>query len=339
MRGGAWQEGDRVEELGEFGLIERLKGYQGKRGLGGLVVGIGDDAAVLEGRPGFFTLVTTDALVEGIHFHTGYTDPYDLGRKAMAVNLSDIAAMGGRPTYATVALGLSQGAAFGAIDRLYRGFFDELSEAGAQLVGGDTIRSPGGLLLHVTLLGEVETDAVVLRHGASPGDWLCVSGRLGEAAAGLDILRDPDAGSALPRPLAERLIARHRRPSPRLGLGRRLATEGIATAMADVSDGLAGDVGHLCRASRVGARLDADTLPIGDGVAEAAEAFGRSPLAYALHGGEDYELVFTCRPGSLPSDLEPEVTVVGEILPAEEGIVLVTPKGDEPLSAGGFTHF
>src|SRR5690606_20530003 len=176
-----------VKDLGEFGLIEQLRRYQ--RARPGLVAGIGDDAAVMRGRPGWYTLFTTDMLVEGVHFLPG-TDPYALGRKAMAVNVSDIAAMGGLPTFAVVALGVPPAASVHAVQRLYEGLSDEGAASGAAVVGGDTVRAPV-LTISVALLGEVEEGRLLLRSGALVGDRVCVTHRLGDAAAGLILLQRP----------------------------------------------------------------------------------------------------------------------------------------------------
>lgn len=326
-----------VGQLGEFGLIELLRRYQ--RARPGIVAGIGDDAAVLAGRPGYRTLLTTDMLVEGVHFLAG-TDPYSLGRKAMAANLSDIAAMGGRPSFAAVSLGLPPTARVRDIERLYEGLSDEGASFGAAIVGGDTVRAPV-LTINVALLGEVEEQRLLLRSGALVGDRVCVTNRIGDAAAGLLLLQHPEL--PVPEDTRTRLLNRHWRPTPRIDAGRELS-RGMATAAIDVSDGLAGDLRRLCEASQVGAIVDVSALPISDDVRRVAQAARISPEELALRGGEDYELLFTTssyRTGTLllPGSGTP-YTVIGEIVDADRGVLLRRPDGElQPLAPTGFQHF
>ncbi|MBO8141653.1 MAG: thiamine-phosphate kinase [Firmicutes bacterium] len=327
----------RLEELGEFGLIDRLRRYEGSRP--GIHTGIGDDAAVVAGRAGWRTLFTADMLVEGVHFLPG-TDPYRLGRKAMAVNVSDIAAMGGTPTFAAVSLGVPPDTPVSRVDKIYQGLYDEAARWQAAIVGGDTVRAPA-LVLNVALLGEAQEGEVLLRSGALVGDRICVTNHIGDAAAGLILLERPEL--AVPDGVRERLVLKHLCPSPRVEAGRELA-RGIATAAIDLSDGLAGDLMHICRASGVGAVIDAANLPISDDVRAVAQAAGLDPVSLAISGGEDYELLFTVpsyRQGThvLPGS-GTSYTVIGEIVDAREGIRLRLPDGElRPLSATGFRHF
>ncbi|HEY8416643.1 MAG TPA: thiamine-phosphate kinase [Limnochordales bacterium] len=326
-----------LKQLGEHGLIEVLRRYE--RAHPGVIAGIGDDAAVLTGRPGFRTLLATDMLVEGVHFLPG-TDAYALGRKAMAVNLSDIAAMGGRPTFAVVSLGVPPAASARDIQRLYEGMSEEGASFGAAIVGGDTVRAPV-LTINVALMGEVEEARVLLRSGARVGDRICVTHRLGDAAAGLLLLKRPDLH--VPDDTRTRLLQKHLRPTPRVDAGRELS-RGLATAAIDLSDGLAGDLHRLCAASQVGAVIDVAQLPISDDVRRVAAAAGLDPVELALNGGEDYELLFTTpsfRVGShvLPGSGTP-CTVIGEIVDASRGVLLRRPDGElQPLPAGGYQHF
>ncbi|OUM95689.1 MAG: thiamine-phosphate kinase [Firmicutes bacterium ZCTH02-B6] len=326
-----------VEDLGEFGLIEQLRRYQRSRP--GLFVGIGDDAAVLAGPLGYRTLFTVDMLVEGIHFFPD-ADPYALGRKAMAVNLSDIAAMGGTPTFATVGLGVPGGTSAERIERLYAGMSDEAAAFGASITGGDTVEAPV-LLISVALLGEVEEQRLLLRRGARVGDRVCVTHRIGEAAAGLLLLQRPDL--KVPEDTRTRLVHKLLRPTPRVEAGRELG-RGLATAAIDLSDGLAGDLHRLCKASRVGAIIDAASLPIPDDVRRVAAAAGLDPLELAIGGGEDYELLFTTSSLTGGSHVLPRsgtpYTVIGEIVDEERGVLLREPGGGlRPLPEGGFQHF
>jgi len=326
-----------VDRLGEQGLIEVMRRYA--RARPGIIAGIGDDAAVLAGRPGYRTLLTTDMLVEGVHFLQG-ADPYALGRKAMAVNLSDIAAMGGRPTFAVVSLGIPPSTSTRYIERVYEGMSEEGAAFGAAIVGGDTVRAPV-LTLNVALMGEVEDQRVLLRSGALVGDRVCVTHRLGDAAAGLLLLQRPDL--QVPDDTRARLVHKHLRPTPRVDAGRELS-RGLATAAIDLSDGLAGDLHRLCAASKVGAIIDVAALPISDDVRRVAAAAGLDPLELALNGGEDYELLFTTssfRAGNLvlPGSGTP-YTVIGEIVDASRGVLLRLPDGElQPLQVGGYRHF
>lgn len=329
---------------GEFELIRTLQQYAPSHP--GVRVGIGDDTAVLDGPAGKYTLLATDLLVAGEHFFPD-ADTYAVGRKSLAVNVSDIAAMGGYPTYAVVSVGLPADISAAKVERLYAGLRDECLLHGMTIVGGDTVRAPV-LTINVALQGEVESDRLLLRKGALVGDKLCVTNRLGEAAAGLLLLQRPEL--SVPYAVRQRLELAQTRPVARLQAGRELG-EGRAgtgvpfpTAALDVSDGLAGDVRHLCLASGVGAFIDANLLPVSDDVLAVGVAAGIDPLQLALSGGEDYELLFTTssqRTGrhTLPRS-GTSYTVIGEIVPAADGILLQ--RGDappEPLQAGGYTHF
>jgi thiamine-monophosphate kinase len=252
----------------------------------GVEVGVGDDAAVLAPRPGRRLLVTTDVLVEGVHFRAGLSEPQDWGWKAVAVNLSDLAAMGGEPRWLLLALTVPDGAEVARLDRVYAGIADACTAFGVALAGGDTSRGPV-LSLAVTAIGEAEQ--VVTRAGARPGDRLVVSGPLGAAAAGLALLERADAPARELLGRHPQLVAAHRRPTPDLAAGPRLARAG-ATAMVDVSDGLAGDVLHLAEASGTGVELRDAAVPLAPGVAEAARLLGLDPVELALGGGEDFVL-------------------------------------------------
>jgi thiamine-monophosphate kinase len=249
-------------------------------------VGVGDDAAVLQPTPGRRLVVTIDVLVEGRHFTAALSDPEDWGWKAVAVNVSDLAAMGAVARWLVLALTVPDAAEVATLERVYAGIGEACRAFGVALAGGDTSAGPA-LSLAVTALGEA--DLVVTRAGARPGDRLVVTGPLGAAAAGLALLRRGDRPA---RALLDRfpgLAAAHRRPTPDLAMGPRLASAG-ATAMIDVSDGLAGDALHLAEASGVGVELRDAALPLAPGVAEAAALLGRDPVALALGGGEDFVL-------------------------------------------------
>lgn len=340
--------------LGEFGLIRLIRQRVQQRSPGTLL-GIGDDAALLAVPGGGELLVTTDLLLEGIHFQWRWGRPRDLGRKAMAVNLSDIAAMGGRPLYALLGLAIPPaGPSLAELEALLAGLEAEAATYGVTLVGGDTCSSQSGLVLAVTLMGTPPAGGALLRSGAKPGDALWVTGTLGGAAAGLLALEQglrPGASwpADVPRPAwlgakeeaaIQAALTAHLTPVPRLAAGQALV--GRATAMIDVSDGVASDVGHLCAESQVAARILADWIPIHPGAAAMARLTGRDPLDLALRGGEDYELLFTtpADPRPILAEVAPGLPVarIGEMSPGESVPRLIHADGREDILAGGFDH-
>jgi len=294
-------------------------------------VGVGDDAAVLRPTPGRRLVVTTDVLVEGRHFGSAFSEPEDWGWKAVAVNLSDLAAMGAAARWLLVALTVPDQASPTLLQRLYAGIGEACEAFAVTLVGGDTSGGPA-LSLAVTALGEA--DRAVTRAGARPGDRLVVSGPLGAAAAGLALLERDDQPA---RELLGRfpgLAAAHRRPRPELATGMRLAHAG-ATAMIDLSDGLAGDALHLAEASGVGIELHDAAVPLAPGVAEAAALLGRDPAELALGGGEDYLLAAALPP---TADLG-GVLDCGRFTAEPHRRVRLTPAGPRPLAGLAFDHF
>lgn len=333
-----------ISDIGEFGLIQRISQMLPTGGPD-VVVGIGDDVAVLRASSERLLLATCDIQLEGAHFLRDRITPYQLGRKALAINLSDIAAMGGYPKYALISLGLPPDISVAYVDELYVGLRAEAEEAGVTIVGGNMSRSPLGLVVDIFLLGEVAAEHLVLRSGARPGDVVLVTGTLGDAAAGLALLLDealqPD--EALAAPVKAALLT----PTPRLAEGQAIARTELATAMIDLSDGLASDVGHICERSEVGVRIWAERLPVSPAVREIAALAGRDPLEWALAGGEDYELLFTAPPQAaealrtaVAEATGTPVTVVGEITPSAGGRVLIQADGRTvPLEAIGWDHF
>jgi thiamine-monophosphate kinase len=316
-------------DVGEFGLIARLTGGL-ERGPG-VELGVGDDAAVLVPAPGRKLVVTTDVVVQGHHFTAALSEPEDWGWKAVAVNCSDLAAMGGQARWLVVALTVPERTPVEELDRVYAGMGQACRAFGVSLVGGDVSAGPV-LTLAVTALGEV--DRVVPRSGARPGDRLAVTGPLGAAAAGLALLRRDDQPARALLARFPGLAAAHRRPVPHLEMGPRLAAAG-ATAMLDVSDGLAGDALHLAEASGVGVELRDATVPLAPGVAEAAELLGRDPLELALGGGEDFVLA-----AALPrtADLG-GVLDCGRFTPDPASRVRLTRAGPAPLAGLAYDHF
>lgn len=333
----------RITEIGEFGLIERIV-----RGLppsaDGVVVGIGDDAAVVCLTPGQYLLTTCDIQVEGVHFLKDKITPRQLGRKAVAINLSDIASMGGIPRYLTVSLALPKETEVGYVDDLYAGIREECAASGVGLVGGNMAHAPL-IVVDTFLAGEVEPERLLRRSGAHVGNQVLVTGTPGDSAAGLALLLNPHIACAEEH--RRRILEAHLTPKARLREGRKIALSGLATAMIDVSDGLVSDIGHICEMSGVGVRLWAAALPISEAARAVARAAGRDALEFALHGGEDYELLFTAPPERADelADLVRQeagapVTIIGEIVPAAEGISLVQADGTlTALRGGGWDHF
>lgn len=290
-----------LKEIGEFGLIDRIKA--GTRQQDGIVCGtgepdrairgIGDDCAVIPQRSGKDTLVSTDMLVEGTHFLMGDITPYQLGWKSAAVNLSDIAAMGGKPTAAFLAFALTDSVDTLWTDAFMDGFRCCCDSCGTPLLGGDTTSSKCGLSICVTVLGECGSGNARLRSVAKPGDLVCVTGNLGDSAGGLEvILRGLERTGA-----AKVLVDRHYHPVPRVTEGLSLASCSGVHAMMDISDGIASDLLHILDESRVSARIDVAKVPQSN---ELQELWPEKALDLALCGGEDYELLFTVEPAFEP---------------------------------------
>jgi thiamine-monophosphate kinase len=335
-----------ISALGEFGLIDRLAAGLAPQRTDTLK-GIGDDAAVLEygGSP---VVVTTDMLVEGIHFDLMYQPLKHLGYKAIVVNLSDICAMNAVPRHVTVSIALSNRFSVEAVEELYDGMRTACRAYGVDLVGGDTTASPRGLVISVTAIGSALKEKLVYRSGAKPGDILCVTGDLGAAYLGLQILErekqvflaDPQMQPQLSD--KEYLIRRQLKPEARLDSVEYFEKAGLVpTAMIDVSDGLASDLMHICKASGTGAFLEEAQVPIHDEARLQAMEFRLDPITCALHGGEDYELLFAVTPGDLDKvRFMDSVYIIGEITPAEDGVKLHTSGGQiHELTAQGWKHF
>lgn len=327
--------------LSEFELIEYIAAGT-RRPAPGVVVGIGDDCAVLQPTAGMLQLVSTDALIESVHFDRGWHPPELLGAKAASVNISDIAAMGGIPRYAFLALGLPVGIAQEWVKLLLDGFMAKLAEHGVVLIGGDTVRTPGPLMLTVTVIGEAPHGEVCYRSGARPGEVVLVSGPLGGAAAGLAICRSGDHA------LAERypdLVLAHLDPAAKNPLGRELGRSGLVSAMLDTSDGLATDLAHLCRRSGVGIEINAASLPMAKDLAAVAAALGEDSLAWTLRGGEDYQLVFTAAPDAVAGLVRlandccgHTLFPVGRVI-AGAGVFLCGDGARREISMQGYDHF
>lgn len=326
----------KLNQLGEFGLIDRIRQQAGSGS--GVVRGIGDDAAVLEVGAGEQLLTSTDLLIESCHFDFAWTRPEDLGHKAIAVNLSDIAAMGGTPRYLYLGLACPGDTEVDRIEAFLAGALRQTEAHGATLVGGDTCCSPGPWVIAVTVEGVVPRGEAVGRDGARPGDVVLVSGTLGDSALAFTMLRKGQRPSAF-------LAGRHHRPEARVELGRALASSGRVTAMIDVSDGLAADLGHILRASGTAGLVDLSSLPAsGDFRQCLQENPGAADLP--LNGGEDYELLFTAADSDVPllrklaARVGLPVTVIGEIRPGAPHLLLRDGHGREtPCELRGFDHF
>jgi thiamine-monophosphate kinase len=310
----------------------------------GVTVGIGDDCAVLTPTAGAALVATTDLLIEDVHFRRRYTEPADLGWKSLAVNLSDIAAMGARSRWALVALACPATTTMEEIEAFYTGALALATKHGVAIVGGDTSASPAGWFVTVSVLGET-IHAPRLRSGARPGDVVAVTGPLGRAAAGLAVLERPKAPGGVPAEALANVTSAHLRPEPRVVEGRWLGAADGVTAMIDLSDGLATDLGHITEESGVGARVEIGRLPIDDSTRVVARAIGADPVAWATGGGEDYELLLTCAPPAfsrLAEGLERasgrRLTAIGQIA-ADPGLVFVDARGRACPAARGFEHF
>jgi thiamine-monophosphate kinase len=337
---------ERVSDIGEFGLIRRISDLLKKEGIRSerVTVGIGDDTASFLPRPGYELLVTCDSIVEGRHYLPRYIGFFDLGRRAMTLNISDIGAMGGRPLYALVSLGLKAEVLVRDIEEMYRGFLAELNPFGASIIGGNLTKSGNGMFIDITLIGEVEQGRGVRRSGARPGDAILVTGYPGQAAAGLQLLlHAPDDSKLLGHPL----VKIYNTPSHRAQLGEAIAQAGCATAMIDTSDGFLGDLGHICEESGVGAELFQDKIPVSEYLREAGLQLHRDPHDFFLGDSDDYELVITCQPRdvallrSIVARCCPvPLTEVGRITGAAREIALLLPDGNRrPVKPLSWDHF
>lgn len=326
---------------GEFRIIRRIREVIGPHGPR-VLRGIGDDAAVLQAPQGKL-LATIDMLVEGVHFDLRFARPQELGHKALAVNLSDIAAMGGTPLYALVSLGLRPGLNEDFVAEVYAGMHELARRQGLDLVGGDTVRSPQSLVIDISVLGETSGPAIE-RRGARPGELVCVSGPLGSSAAGLELMKQLGRSECEDRGFGD-LIGAHLLPRPRLAEARALAAAG-PSAMIDISDGLSSELHHLAEESQTGFVIDQAALPRHGSLESAAQCLDRESLDWILHGGEDYELLLTLPAGRLSAaraaieSCGASLHVIGEVRSAAEGVQIKRMDGRlESLPSGGFNHF
>lgn len=332
-----------IASSGEFALIHRLQSILSNTPLPkDVVVGIGDDTAVLrQGNSKQGLLVTCDSQIEGEHFKKKIMTPYQIGRRAAAVNLSDIAAMGGKPTFALLSLGLDPKTPLDDFDQLAEGIRDQFSQFGVVIIGGNMSKHRS-LLIDITLLGTADLDKHLLRNNAQPGDRLFVSGCPGASAAGRHILQKQKPIDKKWQPL----VQKHIQPLPRLQLGRHLAAANLASAAIDISDGLVADLHHICQQSNVGARIDQSRLPAFECSREFESLFGQNALETVLYGGEDYELLFTV-PSELPDQNLGDVARLTQTPIHEIGSITKTPqimlyspeKENQILTNKGWDHF
>jgi thiamine-monophosphate kinase len=329
----------KLSDIGEFGIISSiradLKDFQKE-----VIVGIGDDTAAIEVSGEKLLLFTSDSLVEDIHFRWDYASPFQVGWKAMVVNISDIAAVGGNPTYCLVSLALPADTERNLVREVYRGLKKAASKYRVGIVGGDTVRAPS-FIITVSLLGEVKRENIVLRSGAKPGDLIYVTGQLGSSGAGLACLKTPN-WKVKPK-ISQFLIKRHLMLSPRLVEGQKIASSQIATSMIDLSDGLASDLHRLAEESKIGAVLWEDAFPIALATEQLAKVTGKPLLEWVLYGGEDYELLFTVPPNKRKK-IEQTVgfphALIGEIVDRDQGIYLKRREGNRTkIEDRGYNHF
>jgi thiamine-monophosphate kinase len=344
----------KLKRLGEFGAIGRIARLCAPPGRD-VKAGIGEDAAAFSHGAGL-TLAGADMMVEGVHFDLNFTSWRDIGYKALASNLSDIAAMGGLPRYYLVSVALRGDEDERSLIELYSGFEEAAGPHGVRLIGGDTTGTPGPSVVSVTVLGEAGPKGPIRRSGARPGDLVLITGTLGDSAAGLELLRTgavtkghgtgksaKEGGNRRHAKDAVYLISRHVRPEARVKVAYKLGASGLISSMIDVSDGFSSDLGHILAESGVGARVKDSGLPLSE---QLVRCFGaRRALGFALDGGEDYELIFTARPRSLKrladicAGVGVGLAVAGEITKAK-GAYLVAGKGSlKEIRPGGYEHF
>jgi thiamine-monophosphate kinase len=339
-------------KIHEFDLIHALHRRHSRR-VPSVIRGIGDDGAVITSQAGQWILLTTDLLAEGIHFDLRTATMADIGFRAAAANLSDIAAMGGTPQHVLVALAIPRSGASSQVHQLYRGMMAACNPHHVALIGGDTSASDGGWFLSLTVTGMVPPRKALFRTGARIGDYLYVTGTIGDSLAGLKILNEPSTRkgrqsdpAAFPTTHRKFLIGRHLRPTARVAEGKWLSAHRFATSAIDISDGLSGDIRHICEESHVGVELDLGALPLSPACRSYAASRKLDPVDLALTGGEDYELLFTVSPRQRlrlkQSAIEHgfSLTCIGRIHPHHFGIQALFPHGrSHRLANRSYEHF
>jgi thiamine-monophosphate kinase len=343
-----------ANSMGEFDFIKRLRqrvnsSTHSSQSTESLIVGIGDDAAVFRATAGKDQVIATDLLVEDVDFRRTTVPPFFLGHKALAVSLSDISAMGARPRWSLISLGVPEDVWQSEFTtKFYEGLFQLAQQYDVQLIGGDTSRTTEQIVIDSIVVGECSADSAIKRSGARPGDQIFLTGTLGGSGAGLRLiergahLADQNFSLAETKVL-DHVLLRHLRPEPRVGWGIVLGQERFPTAMIDISDGLSSDLNHLCEDSGVGALIHSSLIPIDEQVIELCGRRALDPLQLALHGGEDFELLFTVRPDvipKLPRRVDGvEITKIGEVVESSAGVKISEGSRIWELKPGGWKHF
>ena len=333
-------------QVGEFGLINRIHEIIEREGVvqPKNILGIGDDCAAFQATPGYDLLVTCDCMVENRHYLPQYMSPHDIGRRAMVLNISDVGAMGGWPRYALISLGLRADTPLDDVIGIYRGFLAELNPFEAFIIGGNVTKSTEANFIDITLVGEIETGKMVCRSAAKPGDVILVTGYPGQSAAGLAILLQTENT----KDWAENpLVTAYQRPTHRALEGHAVGATGLVHAMIDTSDGLLGDLGHICVESGVGAVVHEKELPVSPALTQFAQRAGQKPLEYIFKESDDYELLITCPPENATiirdtiADLsDMPVSKIGVITTQKGRIEIMDSSGNTRLAEGsGWDHF
>jgi len=335
-----------VSDIGEFGLIKRIQTLIEKQGIRSskVVLGLGDDTASVLTRPGYELLVTCDCLVENRHYLPGRIHPFDLGRRAVSVNISDIGAMGGVPSFALISLGLKPELPVSSIEDMYKGFLKELNPFEIPIIGGNITKVQDNTFIDITILGEVEKGRAVRRSTAKPGDLILVTGFPGRAAAGLYILiHSPFSDQLMQQPL----VKAYNTPGHRAREARAIALKQMAAAMIDISDGFLGDLFHICEESKVGAVLNKEKIPLSQDLREFCLKHDKDPYDMFFQDSDDYEMIMTCRPENLNS-IKKAVSDISDVPVAEVGritgnrneITMIEHDGKEiKLKTKGWDHF
>lgn len=329
-----------LKKVGEFGLIELIKKKVYSRN-NRILISIGDDAAIVKSSSGKYLILTTDTLLENVHFDLSYFSFRQLGQRALTANLSDIAAMGGLPVTALVTLGLPSYVGVENVLELYSGMNLLAKKFNCPISGGDVTSSPKGLFITITVLGEVEKNFLTLRSKAKAGDLICVTGELGEVQAGLELLQKAKKNKRIK--FSGSLVRKHLTPQPKIFEAREIIKRLIPNSMIDISDGLASEVGHIAKASKLGAVIYESEIPLSPEAKQVGKILNKNPLLWGLYGGEEYELLFTI-PKSIIKKLiklskKIKLTLVGE-MKKDAGVFLMKRNGKkEKIKKGGFRHF
>ena len=338
-----------LKDIGEFGLIKRLTKnitLDKER----VIMGVGDDVAVVKTKAEEYLLLTCDILIEGTHFTKETITPCQLGKKVVAINVSDIAAKGGIPKQALISIGLPKDTKVVYVEQIYRGIKEQSKKFNIDIVGGNTALSKDKIFIDLFLVGEIKPDLLLLRSGAKPDDKILVTGNLGDSSAGLKIIENQDLkleDIKFEKKYKTKLKQAHLSPNPRVLESRIIAKSNFANSMMDISDGLSSDLAKICEASNVGAIIWEEKIPVSKETLAFAKSIGKSPFNFALHGGEDYELLFTIPKENveiiikkIQRETKTKVTEIGEIKDRKFGIKIVKTNGEmTPLNTYGWNHF